>query len=211
MIEIFQGGKDIHAATAMQMYGLKTIDQVTPEMRRNAKTVNFGVLYGVSSFGLMAQSNMSRAEASDFIKTYFMTFSGVDEFLKNVIEETRKNGYAINELGRKRPFPEINSSQFIVRSAAERAAINMPVQSLAADIIKLSMIEIGKRFNVCSDEFKMLLQVHDELVFEIRDDKVEEYIRPLAEIMQNAYKLKVPLEVGVKVGNTWGEMKEVKI
>jgi DNA polymerase I len=209
MIDIFKSGKDIHAATAMQMYGLSGVDQVTSDMRRNAKTVNFGVLYGVSAFGLTNQSNMSRAEASDFIKTYFNTFKGVDQFLKNVVEETRKKGYAINELGRKRYFPEINSSQFLVRAGAERAAINMPVQSLAADIIKLAMLEIAKQYEICSEEFKMLLQVHDELVFEVREDLVQKYAQPIADIMRDSYKLKVPLEVGIKFGDNWGEMQEL--
>ena len=209
MSEVFKKGQDIHAATAMQLYGITDPEKITKEMRRDAKTINFGVLYGVSSFGLSERVDMTRAEAGDFIKKYFKAFPAVDKFLKDVVLETRKKGYAENELGRKRYFPEINSSQFMVRAGAERAAINMPIQSLAADILKIAMENIAAEINIQSEEIKMLLQVHDELVFEVSENLVEKYAKQIQTLMQNAYKLKVPLVAEVKSGNNWGEMSAI--
>ncbi len=211
MMRIFKEGRDIHSATAMQVYGVKDPEKVTKEMRRDAKTINFGVLYGVSSFGLSEQSEMNRAQAAEFIKKYFEAFPKVDEFLKNVIKEAKASGYVENELGRKRYFPEINSSMFQVRAGAERAAINMPVQSLAADILKLAMIMVDKELDIQSEDIKMLLQVHDELVFEVKEDQVEKYAKQIHEIMEKAYKLKVPLIAEAKVGDNWAEMEKIKI
>ncbi|MEK7652009.1 MAG: DNA polymerase I [Patescibacteria group bacterium] len=211
MTEVFKKGEDIHTATAMQLYGIDDPSKVTKEMRRDAKTINFGVLYGLSSFGLSERVDMTRAEATEFIKKYFKAFSAVDTYLKQVVTETRTNGYTHNELGRKRYFPEINSSQFQVRAAAERAAINMPMQSLAADIFKISMNKIEEAIGIQKEDIKLLLQVHDELVFEIQETEVKKYAEKIKEIMENAYKLKVPLVVDVKVGDDWGEMKELGI
>lgn len=206
MTSIFNKGEDIHTATAMQLNGLKDPKEVTKEMRRDAKTVNFAVLYGVSSFGLSSRGLISRADAANFIKKYYQAYPGVDLYLKKVIEETKKKGYVENELGRKRYMPEINSSQFMVRAGAERAAINMPVQSLAADIIKIAMNNITKQFDIQSKEMRMLLQVHDELVFEIQKGKEKEYAEKLQKIMQEAYPLRVPLVAEAKVGQSWGDM-----
>jgi DNA polymerase I len=211
MMRIFKEGRDIHSATAMQVYGVKDPKEVTKEMRRDAKTINFGVLYGVSSFGLSEQSEMNRAQAAEFIKKYFEAFPKVDEFLKNVIKEAKTSGYVENEIGRKRYFPEINSSMFQVRAGAERAAINMPVQSLAADILKLAMIQIDREMDIQSDDIKMLLQVHDELVFEVKENMVEKYAKQIHEIMEKAYKLKVPLIAEGKVGDNWAEMEKIEI
>jgi DNA polymerase-1 len=211
MTEVFKKGQDIHTATAMQLYGIDDPTKVTKEMRRDAKTINFGVLYGLSSFGLSERVDMTRAEASEFIKKYFKAFSAVDTYLKQVVSETRTNGYTHNELGRKRYFPEINSSQFQVRAAAERAAINMPMQSLAADIFKISMNKIEEDIGLQKEDIKLLLQVHDELVFEIKEAEVKEYAVRIKKIMENAYKLKVPLVVDVKTGDDWGDMKELEI
>ena len=211
MLAIFKKGEDIHTATAMQLYGIDDPSKVTKEMRRDAKTINFGVLYGLSSFGLSERVDMTRAEATDFIKRYFKVFSSVEKYLKKVVAETKENGYTHNELGRKRYFPEINSSQFQVRAAAERAAINMPMQSLAADIFKISMNKIEEEIGIQSDDIRLLLQVHDELVFEVKESEVLKYARKIKEIMEHAYKLKVPLVADVKVGDNWGEMKELEI
>lgn len=210
MSEIFKDNQDIHSATAMQLYGITDPSKITKEMRRDAKTINFSVLYGVSSFGLSARVDMSRSEAGDFIKKYFQVFSGVDKFLKSVLEQARKTGYTENELGRKRFLPELNSSQFFIRAGAERAAINMPLQSLAADIIKIAMHNIEKEIDIQSEEIKMLLQVHDELVFEVREDAVSKYAGQIKDIMEKAYKLKVPLVAEAKVGQNWGDMEKVK-
>ncbi len=208
MTKVFNNNEDIHSATAMQLYGIDDPKKVTKEMRRDAKTINFGVLYGVSSFGLSERVDMSRAEAAEFIKKYFQAFSAVDRFLKEIIAETHEKGYAENELGRRRYFPEINSSQFMVRAAAERAAINMPIQSLAADILKIAMKNISDQINIQSKQIKMLLQVHDELVFEVKENQAKEYGQQIRQIMQDAYKLKVPLVAEVKIGDNWGEMAE---
>lgn len=209
MTGIFSGGQDIHTATAMQLYGIKDPTKVTKEMRRDAKTINFGVLYGVSSFGLSERVDMSRGEAADFIKKYYEVFAGVKKYLEKVVEKTRENGYVENELGRRRYLPEINSSQFQVRAGAERAAINMPVQSLAADIIKIAMNKIAEEIGIQSDDIRLLLQVHDELVFEVREEHVLEYAKKIKQIMQDAYKLEVPLVAEAKAGDNWAEMTKI--
>ena len=206
MTRVFTNNEDIHAATAMELYGIDDPSKITKEMRRDAKTINFGVLYGVSSFGLSERVDMNRAEAAEFIKKYFKSFSAVKKYLDEVVEETKKKGFVENELGRKRYMPEINSSQFMVRAGAERAAINMPIQSLAADILKIAMMNIAKEMNIQSDEIKMLLQVHDELVFEVKTGLEDKYAECIKKIMQEAYELKVPLVAEAKTGQNWGEM-----
>jgi DNA polymerase-1 len=209
MKKVFQNGEDIHTATAMEINGLKDPKLVTKEMRRDAKTINFGLLYGLSAFGLSERiESLNRAEAAAFIRRYFEAFPKVDAFMAEVAAETHRNGFVKNELGRKRYMPEINSSQHMVRAAAERAAINMPVQSLEADIMKIAMNNISDRFDIRSEEFKMLLQVHDELVFEVRDDRVDFYAKEVHAIMESAYKLSVPLIAEIKTGQNWGEMVE---
>ncbi len=202
MINVFAQGEDIHAATAMRLYGISDPSKITKEMRRDAKTINFGVLYGVSSFGLSERVDMSRGEAAEFIKKYFEEFPLVKKYLDEVIAQTRANGYAENELGRRRLLPEINSSQFQVRAAAERAAINMPVQSLAADIMKIAMNNIAEAINIQSSEIKLLLQIHDELVFEVSEDMAQTYGAQIKEIMQGAYKLKVPLVAETRISGS---------
>ncbi len=209
LTNVFKNNEDVHAATAMRLYGIDDPSKITKEMRRDAKTINFGVLYGVSSFGLSERVDMTRAEASDFIKKYFQAFPDVDKFLQSVINQTRLTGYVENELGRKRYMPEINSSQFMVRSAAERAAINMPIQSLAADILKIAMNKIKQEIDIQSEEIRLLLQVHDELVFEVREGSEQKFAQHIVEIMQNAYKLKVPVVAEAKLGTNWGEMVEI--
>ena len=212
MKKIFLNKEDIHTGTAMQIFGLKDPKQITKEMRRDAKTINFGVLYGVSSFGLSERiESMSRADAGTFIKKYFEAFPKVDKYLTDVIAQTHKDGFVINELGRKRYMPEINSSQHMVRMGAERAAINMPIQSLAADIMKIAMNRIGEQFDIRSEELKMILQVHDELVFEVQEDKVERFAKEIHAIMESAYKLTVPLVAEVKVGKRWGDMQGIEV
>ncbi len=210
MVKVFNEGKDIHTETAMQIYGLLDPKDVTKEMRRDAKTINFGILYGLSSFGLSERISMSRAEAGDFIKKYFKVYPQVELLLKQIVDDTHRLGYAENELGRRRYFPEINSSTFMVRSAAERAAMNMPIQSLEADIVKIAMINIAAAMDVQSKDCKMLLQVHDALVFEVVDAKLDEYAAKLKKIMESAYKLRVPLTVEVSTGPNWGDLKEAE-
>ncbi|MBI2356023.1 MAG: hypothetical protein HYV13_02360 [Candidatus Doudnabacteria bacterium] len=206
MIKIFQNGIDFHTATASKIFNVKP-EEVTPSQRRDAKTINFSVLYGVSGFGLSERSEMSRAEALEFIKKYFNVFSKLKEYIDKSIEQAHKEGFAVNPLGRIRYFPEINSSNFAIRSAAERAAVNMPIQSLAADILKMAMIEIETRNKEQETNCRMLLTVHDELVFEIKPDKVDQFVPEIKKIMESVYKLKVPIVVEAKIGPNWMEME----
>ncbi|HYE22600.1 MAG TPA: DNA polymerase I [Verrucomicrobiae bacterium] len=206
MTKIFKSGKDFHSATAARIFNVME-SAVTFEQRRDAKTINFSVLYGVSAFGLSERTDMGRSEAGDFIKRYYQVFGKLKKYIDDRIKEVHDKGYALNPLGRLRQFPDINSSNFAVRSAAERAAFNMPVQSLAADIIKMAMIEIDKK--LLDENCRMLLQVHDELVFEIKKGLEQECIPKIKKIMESVYGLKVPLEVDAKVGQNWLEMKKI--
>lgn len=212
MMKVFQSGGDIHTVTAQEIFGIPNPEDVTSDMRRSAKTINFGVLYGLSAYGLKSRiPGVSVASAEDFINKYFETYKRLSEYLDEVIEETKKTGYVRNELGRFRFLPEINSSQFQVRSAAERAAINMPFQSLSADIIKMSMNKLAEQNLISREDCRLLLQVHDELVFEITEDKIEKYVPEIVKIMENIYKLKVPLVVDAKAGANWEEMERLSI
>jgi DNA polymerase-1 len=204
MIKIFKAGGDFHTATAARIFNVKE-SEVTPTQRRDAKTINFSVLYGVSAFGLSERSEMSRAEAAEHIKNYFSVFHKLKKYIDDTIAETRSLGFVSNPLGRIRNFPEITSSNFAVRGAAERAAFNMPLQSLAADIIKMAMIEIEAKH----PDANMLLSVHDELVFEVEKGKVEEFAQPIRGIMESVYKLKVPLLVEAKAGVNWKDMGKI--
>ncbi len=208
MAETFKKNEDIHTATASMVFGVKP-ELVTADMRRDAKMVNFGVLYGLSSFGLSDRLvSMSQGSAQDFINKYFGAFPDVQTYLEKVKLEVRENAAVTNMLGRIRKFPEIKSSQYFILQAAERAAINFPIQSLSADIIKLAMLEIYKELDG-QEEIQMLLQVHDELVFEIKSDKVDKWIKKIKPIMENSLKLSVPIVVEAKVGDNWGDMEKV--
>jgi DNA polymerase-1 len=211
MLEVFNKHEDIHSKTAMEIFGV-TEDKITKDMRRDAKTINFGVLYGLSSFGLSSKiGEVSWAEAKDFIKKYFAAYPKVEEYIEQVKLQVNEAGFVRNELGRIRKFPEIKSSQFFIRSAAERAAVNFPIQSLAADIIKVAMINIDREIRNQKLEIRMLLQVHDELVFEVKEDKVEYWAKKLIPLMENAIKLSVPVKVEAKVGGNWGEMSRLEL
>jgi len=207
MIKVFQEGGDIHEATAREIFGTS---DVTADMRRSAKTINFGVLYGLSAYGLTSRiPGVSQGSAKDFIEKYFETYSRLKEYLDEVIAETKRTGFVRNEIGRLRFLPEISSSQFQVRSAAERAAINMPFQSMNADIIKMAMNKLATEDLIARPDCRLLLQVHDELVFEIKENAVEKYVPQITKIMQGIYKLKVPLVVEAKVGDNWEEMERI--
>ncbi len=213
MMDVFHRGEDIHTSTAMGLFGV-TAEKVTKDMRRHAKTVNFGILYGLSAFGLsyrMAELNLG--DAKQYIEKYFATYPGVKAYIEQVKAEVKASAVVVNELGRKRKFPEIKSGQFFIRQAAERAAVNFPIQSLAADVIKVAMINIyealSTKYFALGTDCRMLLQVHDELVFEVKEDKVEQYIRLIKPLMEEAIKLSVPVLCEAKVGNNWGEMEKV--
>ena len=207
MLEIFKAGGDIHTATASRIMNIPE-DKVTSQQRRAAKTINFSVLYGVSAFGLSARSEMNRTEAKEFIDKYFEAFPGISKYIEDTIEETKKRRFVKNPLGRVRYFPEIISSNFAVRSGAERAAVNMPIQSLAADIMKMAMIKVHEQ---CLDDenIRMLLQVHDELVFEVKNGLEKEYAEKFKKIMEEVYNLEAKLKTDAKVGKNWGEMEKI--
>ncbi len=204
MIEAFKNGEDIHASTASKVFNVPLQD-VTREQRSNAKTVNFGIIYGVSAFGLSNQTDLSRAEAKELIETYYKTYPKLRNYINEQIEFARENGYVQTVLGRRRYLKDINGSNAIVRGAAERNAVNAPIQGSAADIIKIAMIHIHKNLEEGNYKSKMLLQVHDELVFDIYKPELEELKTMIKTEMENAYKLSVPLDVELGVGNNWLE------
>jgi DNA polymerase-1 len=206
LINAFQRDEDIHAATAAQLFGVDA-SQVKPDMRRLAKTVNFGVIYGMSEYGLEQATELSREEAAKFIAAYFEKYPQVKKYLEATKEQARKTGYVQTILGRRRFIPEINSSNRQLREAAERMAINMPVQGTSADIIKIAMINLCQEMDKQHLKSKMLLQVHDELVFEVYEGELETMCQMVPEVMSTALKLSVPLKVDVKTGSNWGEMK----
>lgn len=213
MMRVFKSGEDIHTNTAMEIFGVSS-SNVTKDMRRDAKTINFGILYGLSSFGLSSRiGQVSRVEAKEFIEKYFKAYPQVEQYIEQIKLQVNQEGFVRNELGRLRKFPEIKSSQWQIRAAAERAAVNFPIQSLAADVIKVAMINIHKvisqESSVKSQEIRMLLQVHDELVFEVKEDKIEHWAKKLVPMMEQAIKLSVPVQVEAMVGENWGEMEEL--
>jgi len=211
LLAAFRRGDDIHRTTAAQVFGVPPED-VTADMRRLAKTVNFGVIYGMSDYGLEQATDLSRVEASQFIKTYFDKYGGVKEYLESTKRQARERGYVETLLGRRRYIPDINSSNGQVRAAADRMAINMPIQGTAADITKLAMILVqremeGRGLGVGGAGCRMLLQVHDELVFEVPPEALDEMKRLVVEVMPRALDLDVPLTADVKSGANWGEME----
>ena len=208
LIEAFAKDEDIHAATASQVFGVP-FDEVTPDQRRRAKVFNFGVLYGLSEFGLSTRERISREDAAEFIETYFAKYPKVREWRENTIKSCRELGYAETLVGRRRLIPEISSSNGQVRAAAERVAMNMPVQGTASDIIKIAMNKIDAEMLDRGLKTKMILQVHDELIFEGPKKERDAMQELVLRIMPQSLELVVPLKVDVKVGKNWGELEEV--
>jgi len=206
LLSAFRRDEDIHSATAAQLFGVDR-SQVTPDMRRVAKTVNFGVIYGMSEYGLEQATELSREEASKFIAAYFEKYPGVKKYLESTRRQARETGYVQTLLGRRRAIPEIHSPNRQVREAAERMAINMPVQGTSADIIKVAMINLDREMNKRQLKSKLLLQVHDELVFEVPEAEREEMRQLVPQIMSTALELSIPLKVDIKTGKNWGEME----
>ncbi|MCL2649526.1 MAG: DNA polymerase I [Candidatus Azobacteroides sp.] len=204
MIEAFLGGQDIHASTASKIYKIP-IDEVTKDMRRKAKTANFGIIYGISVFGLAERLNISRGEAKELIDGYFETYPEVKKYMDSSIEKARHNGYVETIFHRKRFLPDINSRNAIVRGYAERNAINAPIQGSAADIIKVAMVNINNRFLRENIQSKMILQVHDELNFNVFTEEMETVKKIVIEEMENAAQLRVPLVADCGVGKNWLE------
>lgn len=206
LIAAYQEDQDIHALTASQVFGVP-IHEVDDLMRRNAKAVNFGIVYGISAFGLSEDLNISRKEASDYIDSYFATYPGVKHFLDETVENARKTGLTHTMFGRIRPVPELSSSNFMQRSFGERVAMNSPIQGTAADIIKIAMIRVHERLKKEQCKSTLILQIHDELLIETEKSEVEQVTRILREEMMQAANLSVPLSVGVSTGDTWYEAK----
>ena len=204
MLDAFTSGEDIHAATASKVYSVP-IKEVTGDMRRNAKMVNFGIIYGISAFGLADRLNISRTEAKTIIDNYFNQYPMVREYMDKSIEMARKKGYVETILGRRRYLRDINSANATVRGFAERNAINAPIQGSAADMIKIAMINIHQDIEHKKMKSKMLLQVHDELVFDAALEEVEELKKLVESRMKHALPLKVPVEVGMGIGKNWLE------
>ncbi|MHB1415320.1 MAG: DNA polymerase I, partial [Chloroflexota bacterium] len=208
LLDAFAADEDIHAATAAELFGVP-LSGVTSDMRRLAKTVNFGVLYGMSEYGLSQRADLSRQDAAEYIARYLGKYEGVRRYIESTLADARRDGYVSTLLGRRRPIPEVTSSVYGLRQAAERMAINAPIQGTAADIIKLAMIDLDRALRERGEEARMLLQVHDELVLEVPRERLTEYVDLTREMMANAYPLSVPLKVDVSAGPNWDELKDV--
>lgn len=204
MKQSFLNGEDIHKATAAKVFNV-ALEEVTKKQRSQAKTINFGIIYGVSAFGLSQQTNLSRKESRALIDTYYQTYPTLKSFIADQIDFAKENGYVVTLLGRRRYLKNINSQNAIVRAADERNAVNAPIQGTAADIIKIAMIAIDKTFKIEKFKSKMLLQVHDELVFDVYKDEIEQ-IKPIIKYeMENAYNMSIPLVVDIGIGSNWLE------
>lgn len=206
LIAAYQADEDIHAITASQVFDVP-LDQVDSTLRRKAKAVNFGIVYGISSFGLGQDLDISRKEAEDYIEKYFATYGKVKEFLDRTVEDAKKNGYTVTMFGRRRPIPELASSNFMTRSFGERAAMNAPVQGTAADIIKIAMVRVNRRLKEEHLQSKLVLQIHDELIIETKKEELEIVQKILVEEMMHAADLAVPLLVDANVGDSWFDAK----
>lgn len=210
MIETFLKGEDVHRATAAEINKV-TLSQVTEKMRSGAKALNFGVIYGMSVFGFSEAAGIERDDARKFIDEYMNKFEGIAKYMRETKEFAKKNGFVETELGRRRYIPEINSPNFQVQNAGERMAINMPIQGMAADIVKLAMISahtnlLRIKSELNPNDIRMILQVHDEIILEVKENIADEVAKKVKEIMENVYRLKVPLVANVKVGDNWGEI-----
>ena len=201
LLNSFLNGEDVHSSTAIQVFSLK--DNPNEEQRRAAKAINFGLIYGISSYGLSKQLKIDKGSAKDYIEKYFIKYNGIKDFMERTKIETKKIGYVSTLLGRRVYIPNITHNNFQIRSAAERTAINAPIQGTAADILKIAMINIDKWINNTSYPIQMIMQVHDELVFEVHEDFVDEANLKITELMSSCYSLDVPLIVDIGIGDNW--------
>ena len=206
LINAYRQAQDIHRITASQVFHVP-FDEVTDLQRRNAKAVNFGIVYGISSFGLSQDLSISRKEAAEYIDQYFLTYPGIKTFLDNTVASAREHGYVETLFGRRRPMPELKSSNYMQRSFGERVAMNAPIQGTAADIIKVAMIGVSRRLKEKQMKSRLVLQVHDELLIETYIPELEQVEEILKEEMERAADLKVPLLVDMHTGNNWYEAK----
>ena len=203
----FTRGEDIHARTASEVFGVP-MDEVTPLLRRHAKAVNFGIVYGISDFGLSKGLGIPRKDAAKYISDYFGKYGGVKSFIDGMVQKAHKDGFVTTMFGRRRELPAIRSKNFVQRSLAERMAMNTPIQGTAADIIKLAMIEVYRKLRDGGFKSRMLLQVHDELVLEVTEKESDAVSALLKEAMENTVKLAVPLTIDIHRGKEWAEAKE---
>jgi DNA polymerase-1 len=204
MISAFNDNLDIHSSTASKVFNVE-IKNVSREQRSNAKTVNFGIIYGVSAFGLSNQTDLSRSESKDLIESYFKAYPELKNYISNQINFARENGYVETILGRRRYLKDINSRNPIVRGGAERNAVNAPVQGSAADIIKIAMVKISDKIKLNNFKSKMLVQVHDELIFEIYKPELQKMKELIKKEMESVFTLNVPLTVDIGIGENWHE------
>ena len=206
MQEAFRGGMDIHTVTASQVFGVPP-EQVTPLQRRHAKAVNFGIVYGISEFSLAEDIGVSRYEAREYIDSYLANYRGVKAYMKRVVDDAREKGYTETMFGRRRYIPELKSSNFNVRSGAERIALNTPIQGTAADLIKLAMIRVDRALAAHFPEARLLLQVHDELIVECPEEIAPQVAALVSREMEQVASLKVPLTAEAKIGKSWYDAK----
>ena len=206
MIQAFRENRDIHTITASQVFGVQP-DEVTPELRRRAKAVNFGIVYGISDFSLAEDIGVSRGEAKFYIESYLNHYSGIKNYMKQVVESAKETGYVKTIMHRQRFLPELKSKNFNIRSFGERAALNTPIQGSAADIIKKAMLQVHRRLKAEGLGARMVLQVHDELIVEAPQEEAEVVARILTEEMQSVVELKVPLVADARMGKTWYDAK----
>ena len=206
LIQAYREAQDIHRMTASQVFHIP-FDEVTDLQRRNAKAVNFGIVYGISSFGLSQDLSITRKEAAQYIESYFETYPGIKRFLDEQVEHAKENGYVVTLFGRRRPVPELKSSNFMQRNFGERVAMNAPIQGTAADVIKIAMIGVDRELKQRGLRSRLILQVHDELLIETAVEELEEVKGVLKEQMEYAAQLKVPLIVDMHTGNSWYEAK----
>lgn len=206
LIQAYKEQSDIHRITASQVFHIP-FDEVTPQQRRNAKAVNFGIVYGISSFGLSQDLSITRKEAAKYIDDYFATYPGIKTFLDHAVTHAKEEGYVVTLFGRRRPVPELSSSNFMQRSFGERVAMNSPIQGAAADIIKIAMIRVNQRLKDQKMKSRLVLQVHDELLIEANEPELDEVQNILKEEMEHAAELKVPLEIDMHTGDNWYEAK----
>lgn len=206
LIQAYREARDIHRMTASQVFHVP-FDEVTDLQRRNAKAVNFGIVYGISSFGLSQDLSISRKEAAQYIEHYFESYPGIKTFLDKCVSDAKEKGYAETLYGRRRPMPELKSSNFMQRSFGERVAMNAPIQGTAADIIKIAMIHVNEELKKRNLKSRMILQVHDELLIEADERELEEVQQILQDKMEHAAELLVPLSVDMHTGKNWYEAK----
>jgi len=204
LIDAFNMDIDVHTRTASELYGV-SLDKVTSEMRRTAKTVNFGVIYGISAFGLSEALNIDRRDAEKYIRQYFDRHPGVRDYIKNILAVAKEKGYVKTLFGRKRPVPELNSHNKNIQQQGERLAVNSPIQGTAADIIKIAMIHISENLRNQKLNARMILQVHDELLFEVPEPELKTVLEIVRNNMENVVMLSVPIKVDIGYGKNWAE------